>query len=103
MQYERQDAGVVVSLPKNSQEYIISKFRIDEVEQISCNEQRLCIGILSKSLTEGIEIKKNSLLGLFVLKTKANIEIKYETQTKKKQAPSKISKKNTKGRFFKQV
>ena len=75
--------GVVVSLPENSQGYLTSKFRTDEIEQISCKKQRLWIGILNKSLTEDIEIKKNSVLGFFVLKTKANIEIKHETQTKK--------------------
>ena len=83
IQCERQDTDVVVSLPENSQGYLTSKFRTDEIEQISCNKQRLWIGILNKSLTEDIEIKKNSVLGFFVLKTKANIEIKHETQTKK--------------------
>ena len=48
-------------------------------------------------------MKKSSVLGFFVLKTKANIGVKHETQTKKKQAPSKISKKNTKRRFFEQI
>ena len=95
MQYERQDTDVAVSLPKNSQGYLTSKFRTDE--------QRFWIGTLNKSLTEDIEIKKNSVLGFFVLKTKTNIEIKHETQTKEKQVPSKISKKNTNGRSFKQI
>ena len=103
MQYERQDTDVVVSLPKNSQGYLTSKFRTDEIGKISCNKQRLWIGTLNKSLTEDIEIKKNSVLGFFVLKTKTNIEIKHETQTKEKQVPSKISKKNTNGRSFKQI
>ena len=59
-------------------------------------KQRLWIGILNKSLTENIESKKKSVLGFFVLETKANIKIKHEMQTKKKQTLSKLSKKNTK-------
>ena len=41
MQYEREDTEVVVSLPENSEGYITSKFRTDEIEEISCREQRL--------------------------------------------------------------
>ena len=36
------------------------------------------------------------MLGFFVIETKGEIEIKNETQTKKKQTSSKISKKNAK-------
>ena len=45
MQYERQDADVVVSLPENSQGYFTSKFRTDEIEKTHCNKQRPWIGI----------------------------------------------------------
>ena len=92
MQYEIDGTEVVVSLPENSKR----KCRTYEIEGISCGEQRLWIGILNKSLTKNIDIKKKSVLGLFVLETKGRIEIKYEKQTKKKQASSKISKKNPK-------
>ena len=99
MQYEREDTEVVVSLPENSEGYITSKFRTDEIEEISCREQRLWIGIWNKSLTKNIEIKKKSVLGFFVLETRADIEIKHEKLAKKKQTLSKILKKNTKRRI----
>ena len=50
-----------------------------------------------------MKLKKNRPFGFFVLETKGNINIKHEAETKKKQAPSKILKKNTKRWFFKQV
>ena len=43
MQYERQDTDVVVSLPKNYQGFLTSKFRADKIEQVSHNKQRLWI------------------------------------------------------------
>ena len=70
MQYERQDTDVVVSLPKNSQGYLTSKFRTDEIGNISCNKQRLWIGTLNKSLTEDIEIKKELCARIFCAKNK---------------------------------
>ena len=86
-----------------TQGYLMSKLKTGEIEQIVCGEQRILIGILNKFLTENIEIKKKSMLGFFVLETKADIKIKQETQTKEKQTSWKISKKNTKGRLSKQV
>lgn len=65
MQYEREDTEVVVSLPENSEGYITSKFRTDEIEEISCREQRLWIGIWNKSLTKNIEVKKEICVGIF--------------------------------------
>ena len=103
MQYEMEDTEVIVSLLENFQGYVTSKFRTDEIEEIFCGEQRILIGILNKSLTENIEIKTKSMLGFFVLETKSDIKIKQETQTKKKQTSSKISKKNTNGWLSKQV
>ena len=84
MKYEREDTEVIVSLLKNSQGYVTSKFRTDKIEEIFCREQRILTGVLNKSLTENIEIKKKSMLGFFVLETEADIKIKQETQTKKK-------------------
>ena len=103
MQFERFDTEITVILLENSREYFTSKFRTDEIEEACGNKQRIWIGILNKSLTEKIEIKKNRPSGFFVLETKGSINIKHEAETKKKQAPSKISKKNTKRGFFKQV
>ena len=84
MKYEREDTEVIVSLLKNSQGYVTSKFRTDKIEEIFCREQRILTGVLNKSLTENIKIKKKSMLGFFVLETEADIKIKQETQTKKK-------------------
>lgn len=84
MQYGRQDIEVVVSLPENSPGYLTSKFfKADEREQVSCNEQRLYTDNLIKSLTEDIDIKKQLFAEIFCVKTKTDIEIKHETQTKK--------------------
>lgn len=55
--------------------------------------------MLNKSLTEDIEIKKNTLFQFSLLKTKANIEIKHERQTRKKQAVENIEKEH-KGEIF---
>ena len=58
IQFERYDTGITVVLPENSQGYFTSKFRTDEIEEVCSNEQSIWIGILNKSLTENIEIKK---------------------------------------------
>ena len=50
IRYKRQDIDVVVSLPKNFQSFFSSKFRADEIEQVSHNEQRIRVGPLNKSL-----------------------------------------------------
>ena len=76
MQYEMEDTKVIVSLLENFQGYFTSKFRTDEIEEIFFGEQRILISILNKSLTENIEIKTKSMLGFFVLETKADIKIK---------------------------
>ena len=58
IQFERYDTGITVILPENSQGYFASKFRMDEIEEVCSNEQSIWIGILNRSLTENIEIKK---------------------------------------------
>lgn len=78
MEYRRQDSDIVVFMPKNSKCFLTSKLREEEIEQIWNYEQRLCIVIWNKSCKELIEIKKNSVLGFFVLETKQDIEIKHE-------------------------
>ena len=45
-------------------------------------------------------MKKKFMLGFFVLQTKADIKIKHEMQSKKKQTSSKISKKNMRRQFL---
>ena len=101
MQFERYDTEITVTLPKNSCGFLTSKFKTDEIEQICGDTQRIWIGILNRFLTEEIVIKKNKLFGFFILESKGNINIKHETVEKTKKTMSKISKKKTKGWFFK--
>ena len=95
MQFERYDTEITVILPKNSCGYFTSKFKMDEIEQVCSKEQRIWIGILNRSLTKDIVIKKSSPFRFFVLETKEHIDIKHETETKKNKASSNISKKIT--------
>ena len=56
MRFERSDTDITVILPENSQGYFTSKFRMDKIEEVCGNKQRIWIGILNKSFTENIEI-----------------------------------------------
>ena len=103
MQFERYDTEVTVILPKNSCGYFTLNFKTDEIEQVCCDTQWIWIGNLNRSLTEEISIKKPRLFGFFVLETKSKRKIKHETTQKEKKTSSKISKKNTIRRFFKQI
>ena len=95
MQLERFDAEITVTLPKYFQGHYSSKFKIDEIEQICGHEQRIWIGILSRSLTNEI-IFYVLELGL----NKEKVDIKHETA---KKSTSKISKKKPKRWCFKQI
>ena len=64
MQFERHDTEIMVILPKNYQGYFTSKFKPDETEGISSDQQQIWIGILNRSLTEEIIIKKANHLDL---------------------------------------
>ena len=100
MQFERFDAEITVTLPKHFQGHYTSKFKIDEIEQMCGHEQRVWIGILSRSLTNEIIVKKDKPFGFFVLEpglNKEKINIKHETA---KKYTSKISKKKPKRCFF---
>ena len=100
MQYQKEDTEVVVSLPENSQRYVPSKINNRR------NRGNFLLGTkdldwyLNKFLTENIKMKKKFVLGFFVLETKADIKIKHEMQSKKKQTSSKISKKNMRRQFL---
>ena len=48
MQFERNYTEITVTLPKNYHGYFTSKFRSDEIETITGNQQRIWIGILKK-------------------------------------------------------
>ena len=84
------------SSPRSPSDFT-SKFKTDEIEQICGNRERNWIGILNRSLTEEIFIKKNqTICFFFVLETKDKINIKHETAQKTKETSSKVSIKNTK-------
>lgn len=67
MQFNRYDTDVTVIFPKDSHGHFTSKLKMDEIEQISNSIQRIWIGILNRSLTEEIVIKKDKPLGFFYL------------------------------------
>ena len=98
IQFERFDTGITVNLQKKFCGYFTSKFKTDEIEQIRSDTQRIWIGILNRSLTEEIVIKKNKLFGFIILETNSEINIKHEAVQKRKKTTSKISK--TKGCFL---
>ena len=83
MQFDRYDTDVIVTLPKDSRGYLTSRYKTDEIEQISSNPQRIWTGIINKSLTEDIEIKQGKVFGFFVLESKVKVTINHETETKK--------------------
>lgn len=83
MQFNRYDTEVTVALPKESSRYFTSKYKTDEIEQISSNLQRIWIRIINKSLTENIVIKRGKVFGFFVLESKSKVAIKHEMETKK--------------------
>ena len=62
MQFERFDAGITVTLYEHFQGYFTSKFKTDDIEQVCGHEQRIWMGILNRSLTNEIIIKKISHL-----------------------------------------
>ena len=70
MQFERYDTEVSVILPKNSCKYFTSKFKTDKIEQVCGNTQQIWIGILQRSLTEEIVVKKKQTTWFFCFKSK---------------------------------
>ena len=65
MQFERYETEITVILPKNSCGCFTLKFKTDEIEQICSDKQRIWIGILNRSLTEKIVIKKQAVWFFF--------------------------------------
>ena len=61
MQFEIYETEITVILPKNSCGYFTLKFKTYEIEQICGDTQRIWIGILNRSLTEKIVIKKRAV------------------------------------------
>ena len=65
IQFERFDRRITVNLQKKFCEYFTSKFKTDEIKQIRSDTQRIWIGILSRSLTEEIVIKKKQAVWFY--------------------------------------
>ena len=93
IEFSRYDTEVTVTLPKDPQGYFTSKYKTQEIEQITSNLQRIRIGLLKKLLTQDIAIKKEKTIVFFVLESKGKIAIKNEKETKKGTTATKISKK----------
>ena len=62
MQFERNDIEVTVILPEHYPGYFTSKFKLDKIETVTGNQQRIWIGNLNRSLTETTVIQKTDLL-----------------------------------------
>ena len=70
-------------LPESLHGFVISKFRGDEVHQISAKKQRLWIEILNKSFEKNLVAKKNSPIGFVIIKPE-NLPRKHATKKNKK-------------------
>ena len=70
MQFERCNTEITLTLPKNSCGYFTSKFKQMKIEQVCGNKQRICIGILNRSLTEEVVIKKKISIHIFCFRNK---------------------------------
>ena len=61
MEFERYKTEIIVILLKNYCGCFTLKFKTDEIEQICGDTQWIWIGILNRSLTEKIVIKKQAV------------------------------------------
>ena len=81
-EFKRIDSGIVTFTPKNGRGFVTSKFREDEIIDISNGEQRLWVEITNRSCASPIEIPKGCVLGFFVAEPE-HLQLQYETTTKK--------------------
>ena len=100
MQFSRYNTEATFTLQNDSYGYFTSKYKTDEIEQISSKLQKIWTGVINKSLTEGNVIKKDKAFVFFVLETKGKIPIKHETETKKRQPSQLYWEKKDKGEVF---
>ena len=103
MQFEKNDTEIIVTLPRNYSRYFTSKFRSDVIESIVGGWQQIWVGILNRSLTECIVIKKPRPFGFLVLQSEGEVNVKHGTAKDTKKASSKIQKKDTIWRFLKEI
>ena len=76
------DIEVIVLLPDNSNGFVTSKFRGDEIHKFDARKQRLWIEISNKSFTFDIVIKRGSPLGFVVIEPEY-LPQKHVTKKKK--------------------
>ena len=82
------DTNITLILPKNSNGFVTSKFREEEIFEVVVETQRLWIEILNKSYIEHIQIKKCPPLGFIVIEPD-NLDFKHETKKTKNKRKSK--------------
>ena len=100
MQFERNNTEITIRLPKICYGYFTSKFRSDKIETITGNQQRIWIGILNRSLTDMMIIKKNKPFGFFVLESKGEVNIRHEMAKNTKKTSVKYRKRTQSGGFL---
>ena len=62
---KRIDSGILAFIPKSGRGFVTSKFREDEIIEISNGEQRLWAEIINRSCASPIVIPKGCVLGFF--------------------------------------
>ena len=93
---------IAVTIPNNSRGLFCSKYR-DNIEQFLYKKE-IWIGILNKSLSEDIAIKKEKIFGFLVIKINKKFNVKHETSTNNQKKICKATKKKiVKEMFLKQV
>ena len=77
------DTEVVVLLPDNSDGFVTSKFRGDEIHKFNAKKQCLWVEILNKSYEGNLKLKKDSVIGFVVIESE---HLPHEHVTKKKKS-----------------
>ena len=84
------DTELIVLLPDNSNRFVTSKFRGDEIYKFNANKQRLWVEILNKPYKDNLRLKIDSVIGFVVIETEY---LPHKHVTKKKESKKdKISK-----------
>ena len=87
-EFQRIDSGILAFIPENTRDFVTSKFRKNEINEICNGKQRLWVETLNKSCDLPIEIKKGCVLGFFVAEPE-HLKFQYETTTQIKKAKKK--------------
>ena len=68
----------------NSNGFVTSKFRGDEIHEFNAKKQHLWVEILNKSYEDNLKIKKNSLIGFVVIEPEHLLHKHATTNQKEK-------------------